>query len=81
MKRLVLIAALIALAACTDAPKAQRVLESAGYTEIKITGYDAFACDKNDNFSTGFQARSPNGQFVTGVVCSGWLKGATIRFD
>lgn len=81
MKRLALIAALVTLAACTDEPKALRVLQSNGYTDIKLTGYDPFGCDKHDNFATGFQARSPNGQFVTGVVCSGWMKGATIRFD
>ncbi len=81
MKKIALIAALVALAGCTDEPKARRALESNGYTDIKITGYDPFGCDTHDTFATGFQARSPNGQFVEGVVCSDWMKGATIRFD
>jgi len=81
MKRIVLILAITALAGCTDEPAARKALNASGFTDIKITGYSFFGCDKHDTFSTGFEARGPSGQFVTGVVCSGWMKGATIRFD
>ena len=81
MKRIVLILALIALAGCTDETAARHALTASGFTDIKITGYSFFGCDKHDTFSTGFEARGPNGQFTSGVVCSGYFKGATIRFD
>ena len=38
-------------------------------------------CAKDDEFRTGFAATAPNGERVTGVVCSGWMKGATLRLD
>lgn len=81
MKRLALILAMAALAGCTDEPAALKALSASGFTDIKITGYSFFGCDKHDTFSTGFEARGPSGQFVSGVVCSGYFKGATIRFD
>ena len=52
-----------------------------GFTEIEITGHKFFVCDEKDTFSTGFCAKNPRGVRVCGVVCSGWLKGGTIRFD
>jgi hypothetical protein len=82
MKRIALILASVAmLAACTDETAARKALEASGFSDIKLTGYSYFGCDKHDTFSTGFEARGPKGQFTEGVVCSGWMKGATIRFD
>lgn len=81
MKRIALILALVALAGCTDETAARKALEASGFTDIKITGYAYFGCDKNDTFHTGFEARGPKGQFTEGIVCSGWMKGATIRFN
>jgi hypothetical protein len=81
MNRLTLVLVLM-LAACTQPDRATEVLEAQGYTDIRITGYDAFACSKDDAFHTGFVAKSPNGRTVKGVVCAGLVfKGATIRFD
>lgn len=71
----------LVLSGCTDAPTAERVLRQNGYTEIETTGYRAFMGGKEDTYVTGFRAKSPSGQIVTGAVCSGWMKGATIRFD
>lgn len=79
MKKLVL-AALFVLSGCTAPDEAARVLTSMGFTQVTVTGYNAFACSEDDVFHTGFTARSPTGQFVSGTVCSGWLKGATVRF-
>jgi hypothetical protein len=76
-----MILALAALSACTDETAAQKALAGSGFNDIKLTGYSYFGCDKNDTFHTGFEARGPGGQFVEGVVCSGWMKGATIRFN
>jgi hypothetical protein len=71
---------LIAPRACTSPDETVRQLSQMGYTEIKTTGYDFFACSDDDSFSTGFEATSPNGTRVTGVYCSGWMKAGTIRF-
>lgn len=66
---------------CTKPKDATRVLEQQGYSEIQITGWRPFMADKNDMFSTGFKAKSPNGSEVTGAVTGGIFKGSTIRLD
>lgn len=82
MKRLLIIAALAALAACTDPSTATRVLEDQGYTSVQMTGYNFMACSKDDTFHTGFTAKSPNGRQVSGTVCAGaFFKNSTIRFE
>lgn len=81
MKKLIIIAAAIILSGCSDAPTATKALEGAGYSEVNITGYKFFGCSEDDTFHTGFIAKGANGKQVTGVVCSGWLKGSTIRTD
>jgi len=64
---------------CTSPDNAIKVLKNEGFTNIQMTGYDFFACSDNDTFSTGFTA-TKNGKTITGVVCSGILKGSTIRY-
>lgn len=81
MKKVLAIGLLLTLGACSDAPTAVRAVENSGMTEARTTGYRFFGCDEKDTFHTGFVARNTKGQEVTGVVCSGWLKGATVRFD
>lgn len=73
------IAAGASLAACTDAPGAEKALQAAGYRDVRLTGYQMFGCDEKDTFRTGFTAIGPTGVRVNGAVCSGWLKGSTIR--
>ena len=83
MKKTLIIAAIVgmtALSGCSDASTARRVLEENGYSNIKITGHAWFTCADSDDFSTGFEATAPGGRHVTGAVCSGFFKGATIRF-
>lgn len=66
-------------AGCTNEDKARHALEGAGYTRIEMQGYSLFGCGKDDQFSDEFSALGPTGKPVSGVVCSGWFKGATIR--
>lgn len=80
MKTLTLIFAIVALVGCSSENEARRVLAGQGYTNINTTGYAFFGCDEKDEFHTGFEATSPSGSRVEGVVCSGFLKGATVRF-
>lgn len=79
MKRLLIVVA-IALAGCTNQSGAIEALNKAGFTNIEVGGYDLFACGEDDAFSTRFTATNPQGQRVSGTVCSGWFKGSTIRF-
>ncbi len=60
---------------------ARKALRDAGLKPVKVGGYSFFACGKDDTFSTQFTATNAQGQTVTGTVCSGWLKGKTVRFD
>jgi hypothetical protein len=71
---------LLFLAACTDEPASRKALESQGFTDIRFTGYEAFACSEDDGFHTGFTAKNPQGRQVSGVVCCGLLKSCTVRW-
>lgn len=74
-------AMMVTIGACSDAPTAERVLRQNGYTEIKTTGHSWFGCSKDDSFATSFEAKGPTGVRATGAVCSGWLKGGSVRLD
>lgn len=77
----ILILAVLGLIGCTNEDHASRALRGAGYTQVEFTGYQFFACSESDQFATGFRAVGPTGMPTTGVVCSGLLKGATVRAD
>ena len=78
---LITLAALLMLPACSDEHSASRVLKSAGFKDVQFTGYGWFSCGSEDDFTTGFEATAPSGERVSGVVCSGWLQGATFHLD
>lgn len=82
MRKPAMIAAVALLSvSCTAGDTAFRALKGAGYSNVEITGYRIFGCGDGDTFHTGFRAVGPTGAVVTGIVCSGFLKGATIRLD
>jgi hypothetical protein len=75
---------IIMLSACTSDnafDKGKRQLEQQGYSDIKSTGYDWFCCSDKDTFSNGFTAKDSKGNVVEGCICSGILKGVTVRFE
>jgi len=80
MKYAVLIG-LILLAGCSDVPSTKNALDNIGFTDVESTGYRVFGCGDDYTFHTGFIARNQKGKTVTGVVCSGWLKGSSVKFD
>lgn len=81
MKKLMLIGVLLVLVGCSNVEDANRALTGAGFTNIQTDGYAWFACSEDDFYHTKFIATNPQGQTVTGVVCSGFfLKNATIRY-
>ena len=72
----------ICLINCVDGSNATRILNENGYTNVTITGYNFFACAKDDTLHTGFSATSPSGNKINGTVCSGLIfKNSTIRFQ
>ena len=82
MKKIILAVLILGLlSGCTDPEKATSVLSAQGYKDIEVTGYNLFSCGQDDQYHTGFVATSVTGQRVTGTVCSGFLKGTTVRFD
>lgn len=81
MKRLAVVVIALALAGCTKPGKTREVLEQQGYKQVEVTGFRPLSCGEDDVFKTGFAATSPSGAQVTGVVCSGWFKGNTVRLD
>jgi hypothetical protein len=68
------------LAACSNEDRARRKLNDTGYGDIRVLGSAWFRCGFGQD-ATRFAARDPNGVPVTGVVCSGWLKGDVIERD
>lgn len=83
MKKFMIVAvAALALSACGVNPdKATRTLKSMGYTNIQIGGFAFFGCGDKDSFRSTFTATGQDGTRVSGVVCSAWFKGMTVRFD
>ena len=85
MKKILLIIAVVGMSilfsGCTNQSDARNALDNSGYTNVKITGYNFFACSKDDFYHTGFTAKNVNGKTVSGTVCSGILfKNSTVRF-
>ena len=80
MKKILLLIALVLLS-CTDETAARRALRSQGFTDVQITGYSWLECGEDDFSHTGFRAKNPHGEIVTGTVCCGFIaKGCTIRY-
>jgi hypothetical protein len=81
MKSIVAALLLLSLVACTSEDDAKRTLTSAGFKDIRTTGYSPFACAEDDFSATGFTATNPNGLRVSGTVCCGLVfKGCTVRY-
>jgi len=81
IKKLLIICVAITLTACSQPETAQKVLASQGFTKIQTQGWGMFGCGQDDTFSTKFTAVGAKGENVSGVVCGGWMKGSTVRFD
>lgn len=80
MRKIFSVLVFIFILGCTNEDGARRVLQSEGCYNVRITGFKLFGCDKNDIFSTGFECVK-RGHKISGVVCEGFLKGKTIRYD
>lgn len=83
MKRLIVIALALALTACAPMSdsSATRALEAAGLSNIELHGIAFIGCSDKDFFRKKFTATNSKGERVNGVVCGGFLKGNTVRYD
>lgn len=84
MKKLFTVLLSAVVISCTsskDFEKGKRQLENMGYTNVESTGHEMWCCGEEDTYSTGFKALDKNGYEVTGCICSGFMKGITIRFN
>lgn len=70
----------VLLSSCSGASTSEILLEEQGYSNVKIQGFNFFACSEDDWYRYNFTAINSNGNQVKGVVCSAPLKGSTIRF-
>lgn len=61
--------------------RGKTTLEAQGMTNVEIGGYPFWGCDKGDTFKSKFTATGANGKPVSGVLCQGFFKGITVRFD
>jgi hypothetical protein len=81
MKKILIIATLI-LVGCTHDPKdAHRLLRQEGITSVNLHGHPFISgCAKGEDFATTFTGIK-NGVPVNGVICGGWMKSNTIRYN
>jgi hypothetical protein len=75
----------LSLTSCTPlaSEPSEQLLSAQGYSDVKIgtwTPLVMLKCSEDDVLQTPFTAVSPAGVEVSGVVCQGLFKGATIRF-
>lgn len=78
----VVIVIAVSILSCTNPHDAKKALLDAGYHPIEVGGYGFFSCSEDDAYATRFVAYSPDSsRVVKGCVCSGFLKGSTIRLD
>jgi hypothetical protein len=69
----------ILLIGCTRPEHTKALLESQGYSDVKITGFASWACGKEE-YSTGFRATNHFGKEVEGSVCDDLIEYSTIKF-
>lgn len=80
-RNILIIGFIVLLTSCTNEKHADEALNALGFTEIRYTGYDLFACGQDDFYSTGFVAKNIKGDIVSGTVCSAFIfKKSTVRF-
>ena len=82
--KIILAAAIVAtLTGCApmNADKARRAVEAVGVTDVQINGIAILGCGEKDMFRSKFTGKDSKGNPVSGAVCGGFFKGATVRFD
>lgn len=79
-KLLILLPLCLLLTSCDGSSSSIQILQSQGYQNVEITGFNLLACSQDDMFRYNFTASTPEGKNVRGVICSAPLKGYTLRF-
>lgn len=77
----IVIFTILLMTGCTSETDAENALSAMNFTDVKITGYNFFACSKDDFYHTGFKAKNAADKEIYGTVCSGlFFKNSTVRF-
>lgn len=76
----ILIICLLVASCSANTDKVKSVLENEGCTDVVDNGFVFFGCGKEDGFHNGFSC-TKNNRKIEGVVCSGLLKGFTVRYN
>ncbi|WLR90898.1 hypothetical protein [Shinella zoogloeoides] len=71
----------VALHGNVDPATARRALEAQGLTNVRLDGYSFLGCSRGETYSTSFRALGANGKPVSGVVCGGFFKNVTVRYE
>lgn len=79
MRKFVAIGLLLAGCATTS-DKAYRLLNIAGYTDIKVEGFSLFTCSGSE-VGRSFHAKNTVGRDIHGVVCCSWSQPCAILFQ
>ncbi len=80
MEKVVVVALLLLTGCSADPEKVKYFLEADGCSETIVGGWTLTGCSDKDAFKNSFSCIK-NGKSVNGVVCSGWFKGYTIRYQ
>ncbi len=89
MKKLIFVVVLIAFTVLglftltffhTSAEEVRRTLHKQGFTDVLPGATNLFECGEGDKQGRDFEARNPQGTWVTGVVCCGNFKSCTVRW-
>lgn len=79
MKKIIFLLICIFIAGCTSKETAIKAASDMGFTNVSTGGISIFGCSDDDFLGRQFSAQNMNGKSVSGVVCSAFLKGTTLR--
>ena len=82
MRVMSVVFASILLAGC-QMPEDQvvRAVNAAGMSDVQPGGIAWIGCSQGDDYGRKFTALDRSGNKVSGVVCGGLFKGATVRIN
>ncbi len=80
MKKMILIAAILATGCQVSQSDADKTFRAYGFTNVQLTGYSFFGCEEDNTFRSNFTATGPTGQPVSGAICCGWVFGCHLKF-
>ena len=82
MRTVALFSAFLAGCLCSVSDKTVvRTVEAAGLTDVEPGSWAPLSCSDGDRFRSHFKAKNAAGNAVHGVVCCGFMKACTVRYE